>query len=118
MENLQNQHCKPCEGGVAPLSKADAEATMKHVAGWALAESGKAISRNFTFKNFKEAMAFVNKVAEIAETEGHHPDIHVWWNKVKLELSTHAVGGLTTNDFILATAINNLHGKLFHSAPL
>ena len=79
---------------------------MKHVPGWVLSEDGKMIARDLVFKDFKEAMAFVNKVADIAEGEGHHPDIFVSWNKVKLELTTHAIGGLSTNDFILAAKVN------------
>lgn len=75
---------------------------------WTLADDAKSISREFLFKDFKEAMAFLNKVANLAESEGHHPDIHCWWNKVKLELSTHAVKGLSNNDFILASKINLL----------
>jgi len=75
---------------------------------WTLAPDAKSISRDFEFKDFKGAMVFVNKVADLAESEGHHPDIHCWWNKVKLELSTHAVGGLSNNDFILASKINTL----------
>ncbi len=106
MENIQNKHCVPCEGTTAPLTKADAAETMKHVPGWVLDNSGKQISRGFAFKDFKEAMVFVNKVGDIAEAEGHHPDIHVWWNKVRLDLSTHAIGGLSTNDFILAAKVN------------
>jgi 4a-hydroxytetrahydrobiopterin dehydratase len=108
MENLTKQHCVPCEGGTTPLTKADAEETMKHVPGWTLAGDGKLITRDFLFKDFKEAMVFVNKVAAIAEGEGHHPDIGVKWNKVKLELSTHAIGGLSTNDFILAAKVNDI----------
>jgi 4a-hydroxytetrahydrobiopterin dehydratase len=108
MTELFKQHCVPCEGGVAPLTKADAEETMKHIPGWTLAEDGKKISRDFLFADFKEAMVFVNKVAEIAEAEGHHPDIAIWWNKVKLELSTHAIDGLSTNDFIVSAKINAL----------
>ena len=106
MTNLITQHCVPCEGGVAPLTKSDAEGTMKHISGWVLREDGKQISRNFEFKDFKQAMLFVNKVADIAEGEGHHPDISISWNKVRLDLSTHAIGGLSTNDFIVAAKIN------------
>lgn len=106
MADLKTQHCVPCEGGVAPLSKKDAEETMKHVPGWTLAGDGKKISHDFKFKDFTEAMVFVNKVAEVAESEGHHPDITISWNKVRLELSTHAIGGLSTNDFILARQIS------------
>ena len=108
MSDFIQQHCVPCEGGVAPLTKTDAEETMKHIPGWALDTSGKKISRDFTFKNFKEAMVFVNNVAEVAEKEGHHPDIAIWWNKVRLELSTHAIEGLSTNDFIVAAKVNVL----------
>lgn len=111
MKNLTQQHCVPCEGGIAPLTKADAEETMKHVPGWTLADDGKLISRDFAFKDFKEAMTFVNKVADIAEGEGHHPDISIMWNKVKLILSTHAINGLSTNDFILAAKVNQLPPK-------
>jgi len=106
MTDLQTQHCVPCEGGVVPLSKTDAAETMKHVPGWVLREDSKKISRNFKFKDFKGVMVFVNKVADIAEGDGHHPDISISWNKVKLELSTHAIGGLSTNDFILAAKVN------------
>ncbi len=67
---------------------------------------GKKIARKFEFKDFQESMRFVNRVAEVAEAEGHHPDMHIFYNKVNLELWTHAAGGLTDNDFILATKID------------
>lgn len=70
---------------------------------------GKQIQKDFKFKDFKEALAFVNKVGDIAEAEGHHPDISIYsWNKVKIELSTHSIGGLSLNDFILAAKIDQL----------
>ena len=75
---------------------------------WDLAEDAKSISRTFEFKDFKGSLAFINAVGALAETENHHPDIHCWWNKVKLDLSTHAVGGLSNNDFILASKINRI----------
>ena len=81
---------------------------MKQVAGWTLDGEGKKITRDFLFKDFKEAMVFVNKVGDIAESEGHHPDIALWWNKVRLDLSTHAIGGLSTNDFVIAAKVNAL----------
>ena len=108
MSDFINQKCVPCEGGTAPLTKRDAEETMKHVPGWVLDPEGIHISRKFTFKDFAEAMVFVNKVAVIAEEEGHHPIIAVNWNKVGLDLFTHAIGGLSTNDFIVAAKINAL----------
>ncbi len=99
-------HCVPCEGGTPPLSKKEAEEFLSLVPNWQLA--GNKIDRLFVFKNFKQAMTFVNKVAVLAEKEGHHPDIAIHGNKVNLVLWTHAVGGLSENDFILASKINAL----------
>ncbi len=108
-DNLQNQHCVPCEGGIAPITKEVALSTMMpQVQDWTLDAEGKQISREFLFHDFKEAMVFVNTIADIAEREGHHPDISIWWNKVRLDLSTHAIGGLSTNDFVLAYQINKI----------
>ena len=91
-----------------PLMAEEIEKYLPEVTGWELLEDKK-IRREFRFKDFKEAMAFVNKVANLAESEGHHPDIYLHsWNKVRLDLSTHAIGGLSENDFILAAKINNI----------
>ena len=109
MTDFTKQHCVPCEGGIAPLTKADAEETMKHVPEWVLDGEGKSITQQFVFKDFVEAMVFVNKVADLAEAEGHHPDIFVSWNKVVLTLSTHAIGGLSTNDFIVAVKVDGIN---------
>lgn len=108
MTDLAGQHCVPCEGGVDPISKEDAIEMMKQVPGWILSSDGKTISRDFSFNDFAEAMRFVNRIAELAEREGHHPDITIRWNKVHFDLSTHAIGGLSTNDFVLAAKINTL----------
>lgn len=108
MENLTNKKCIPCEGGVDPLSREGIEAFLNIVPGWSLGEIGDRIKREFNFKDFNESMAFVNKVAAIAESEGHHPDIHIFYNKVNLELYTHAIGGLHENDFIVAAKINEI----------
>lgn len=105
---LTEQHCVPCEGGIPPLTRELAEPQLKDIPGWTLSDDAKSISREFTFKDFPEALAFINKVGALAESEGHHPDIHWWWNKVKLELSTHAINGLSSNDFILSAKINQL----------
>lgn len=78
------------------------------VNGWDLADDAKSISKEFQFKDFKEAMVFINEVADVAEEQGHHPDIYCFYNKVKLELSTHAIKGLSNNDFIMAARINRL----------
>ncbi len=106
--SLAEQKCVPCEGGVLPLTIQEAETLMKDVPGWTLADGAKKIEREFTFKNFAEALAFTNKVGAIAESEGHHPDLTVKWGKVGIELSTHAIGGLSVNDFILAAKIDSI----------
>lgn len=107
--NLLEQKCVPCEGGVDPMTKADAEAMLLfHVKDWILSQDAKSISKKFEFKNFAEALAFVNKVGAIVESEGHHPDIELGWGKVNITLTTHAIGGLSQNDFIVAAKINNI----------
>lgn len=104
---LIHGHCKPCEGGVAPLKREEFQQYLDAVSGWNVVEEKK-IEKDFKFKNFKEALIFINKVGEIAESEGHHPDIYLHnWNKVKLTLSTHAIGGLSINDFILAAKVDS-----------
>lgn len=88
------------------MNKADAHKYHEEVKQWTLHQ--KSIEREFKFKNFKESMKFVNQIADIAESEGHHPDIYVFYNKVKLQLSTHAIGGLSVNDFIIAAKVDQL----------
>jgi 4a-hydroxytetrahydrobiopterin dehydratase len=105
--SLATKHCVPCEAGTPPLARADAEGLLPGVPGWRLIEGEPLkIERSFKHKDFVGAMAFVNTVAAIAEAEGHHPDIHISWNRVRFELFTHAIGGLSENDFILAAKIN------------
>lgn len=106
--NLLNKKCVPCDGGTPPLSEEAAKNYLKETPAWTLSPDANNISREFNFKDFLMAMDFVNKVATLAESEGHHPDIYIFYNKVKLELWTHAVGGLSENDFILAAKINTL----------
>ena len=103
---LVEQKCVPCQAGEPLLSVAEAEAVAREAPRWALED--KAIERQFQFKDFVEAMGFVNEVAAIAEEQGHHPDIYISWNKVRLTLSTHKIGGLSRNDFILAAKIDAL----------
>jgi 4a-hydroxytetrahydrobiopterin dehydratase len=106
MNNLETQHCTPCEGNTPPLSHEKSVDFLKQINEWTLLED-EAIEKTFLFENFKEAMLFVNQVAEIAEAEGHHPDINLFsWNKVTIHLSTHAIEGLSDNDFILAAKID------------
>jgi 4a-hydroxytetrahydrobiopterin dehydratase len=105
--HLANEKCVACEGGVSPLTRVEAEALLAEVAGWSLNDAATEISRAYTFADFKEALAFVDRVGALAEADGHHPDIHLTgWNHVRLDLSTHAIGGLSRNDFILAAKID------------
>jgi len=90
------------------MPKEKAEAMIPEIPEWELAEDPKSLGRSFKFKDFEEAMEFVNKVAELAETEGHHPDISISWNKVRLTLITHAIKGLSENDFIVAAKADRL----------
>ena len=98
--------CKPCEGGVEPFGPEQAAMYLKAVNGWSLASDGLSISKKYRFKNFREVLAFVNRVGAIAEEEGHHPDIELGWGRVGIALSTHAIHGLSENDFILAYKID------------
>jgi 4a-hydroxytetrahydrobiopterin dehydratase len=106
--SLSTQKCIPCELGGEPLNKDEVAFYIKDVPAWKVAGDNKKISRELKFKDFKEAMQFVNKVAELAESEGHHPDLHIHYNKVTLDLWTHEVGGLSVNDFIVAAKIDLL----------
>lgn len=106
--DLKNKKCVPCEGGVKPLTLDEYGAFLRgELSGWVDVDTKK-IEKEYKLKNFKEALEFVNKVGVLAESEGHHPDINLYgWNKVKLTLSTHAIGGLSENDFILAAKIDD-----------
>jgi 4a-hydroxytetrahydrobiopterin dehydratase len=93
---------------VAPLSRTAAERILVELSGWMLAKNGKSIEKDIVFKDFAKAMDFVNIVADIAELEGHHPDMGINYNKVHLVLTTHAIGGLSQNDFVLAAKIDSI----------
>ena len=106
--NLSRKHCKPCEGGAPPLSAPETKNFIKEVGSWTI-EGDRRLEKTLIFKNFREALDFVNKVGEVAEAEGHHPDISIFdYKKVRIELYTHAIGGLSENDFILAAKINKI----------
>ena len=110
MQDPTKFHCIPCEGGVTPFTPAKAKEYLKMTRSWSLLnEKPLKIQREFTFKNFKEALNFVNKVGRLAESEGHHPDILLYsYKRVAITLYTHAIKGLSENDFIIAAKINNL----------
>jgi len=103
---LHEKKCVPCETGGAPMPDSEVSKYLERIPGWKL--NGKKIEREYVFKNFVQAIKFVNKVANLAESEGHHPDFQIHWNKVLLELWTHSMGGLSENDFIVAAKINNI----------
>ena len=104
MSDLAQKRCVPCEGGIPPLGKSEVEKLLAQLDGWSL--DGKWITKEFSFKNFVTAMQFVNRVADVAEGEGHHPDIHIHYNRVRFDIWTHAIDGLSENDFILAAKID------------
>jgi 4a-hydroxytetrahydrobiopterin dehydratase len=107
---LLEQKCEPCRGGMPPLSRQQAQVMLSEIPDWTLNDNS--IEKTFQFRDFKEAIDFVNKVAESAEREGHHPDIHIYYSKVRIELSTHKIKGLSKNDFILAAKIDALMGTV------
>lgn len=106
MRDLSQKKCVPCEGGISKLGQEEIIRLLREVPGWK--QDGDRIARTLTFNNFVEAMKFVNKMAEIAEREGHHPDFTVHYNRVEVVIWTHAIGGLSENDFILAAKINEI----------
>lgn len=108
MNDLSSRHCKPCEGGVAPLTREQAGRYLERLPEWTLADDGKHISRTYAFKNFHHTMAFVNALAWIAHREDHHPDLEVGYKRCKVTYSTHAIGGLSENDFICAAKVDAL----------
>lgn len=107
-EDLTMGHCVPCEGGTMPINPSSAHILITKTPEWNLDTNSLFISREYKFKDFKTALEFVNKIGELAEQEGHHPDIELSWGRVYVKLSTHAIGGLSGNDFILAAKINQI----------
>ena len=104
---MTDKKCVPCEGGTPPLTAEEITKYMEELSGEWASYDAKVISKTFVFKNFIEAIDFINKVAEVAESEDHHPDIKLHsYKKVDIELSTHAIGGLSENDFIVASKID------------
>lgn len=108
-ESLTTAKCLPCEGGVPTLDRNQAETFLDATPLWSMDADAKMISRKVSCKHFAEAMELLNKIADIAETEGHHPDLHLTgYRNVRIELTTHAIGGLSENDFIVAAKIDQL----------
>jgi 4a-hydroxytetrahydrobiopterin dehydratase len=108
-EALTHKKCFPCEGGVPAATLEEAKAQLEKLPGWKLTENGQRIRKDWTVKNFMAGMRFFNEVAKVAEEDNHHPDIHLsGYRNVWIELWTHAIGGLSENDFILAAKIDQL----------
>jgi 4a-hydroxytetrahydrobiopterin dehydratase len=110
-KHLADKKCKPCEGGVPPLTADQADKLLAGLHGdWSISEGGKVLSRSFTFPAYSRTLGFANAVAWIAITEGHHPDMLVSYGECVVSWTTHAVGGLTDNDFICAAKVDRLAG--------
>lgn len=110
MTELAEKTCTPCRGGIPPLSKEEAADYLRQAPGYELLDDGHRIERTYKFKNFKQALDFVNRVGEAAEEEGHHPDITFGWGFATVSWSTHKIKGLHENDFIMAAKVNQLAG--------
>lgn len=109
MTQLTDKKCVPCEGGVPALSPAECQALMKQLGpGWVLATDARLIERAFSFKDFYRTMSFVNAVAHVANVEDHHPDLEVGYDYCRVRYRTHAIGGLSENDFICAAKIDRI----------
>ncbi len=111
MADLTRKHCVSCEGDVKLLASKEIEKYLNTVGAWQLNKQGH-ITRTFAFSEFLPAMDFVNRVAKLAEQEGHHPDFYIHYNIVELEIWTHSINGLTENDFILAAKIDKLFSNM------
>ncbi len=112
MTELAEKHCVPCEGGVKPLIREEAERYLKKLApDWQLGADGKQIYKDFKFKGFNGTLGFVNAIAWIANQQGHHPDLEVGYGHCLVRYTTHAIGGLSENDFICAAKVDKLLAK-------
>ena len=111
MSNLKDKKCVPCEGGVIPFDISEIHRYQKKVDGWDILQDTKKkffLNKRFNFNNFIESQKFINKIGEISEDEGHHPDISFGWGYAEIKITTHAIEGLSENDFILAAKIDQL----------
>ena len=111
MTELSNKKCIPCEGGAIPFDISEIHKYQKKVDGWDILKDKKKnflLNKKFNFKNFVESQKFINKIGEISEDEGHHPDISFGWGYAEVKITTHAIEGLSENDFILAAKIDQI----------
>ena len=110
-ETLAEKKCTPCRGGIPPLTHEEAERFQSQTANWELRDDARRIERTFRFRNFQEALSFVQSVGELAEAEGHHPDISFGWGYATVSLRTKKIKGLHENDFIMAAKIDRMASK-------
>ncbi len=116
-DQLVAKKCVPCEGGVPKYTRQQAEEQLKNLTGWQLTTDGQRIRKSWTVKDFLAGLEFFNEVAQLAEAEDHHPDLHLeGYRNLSIEIWTHAIGGLSENDFILAAKIDRLPIKLKKTA--
>jgi 4a-hydroxytetrahydrobiopterin dehydratase len=107
-DSLAEKSCTPCRGGVPPLTSEEATRYLAQAPGWDLLDDGRKIQRTYRFKNFREALGFVQRAGELAEAEGHHPEVCIGWGYATVSLQTKKIKGLHENDFILAAKIDRL----------
>ena len=113
VKELSKKKCVPCEGGVPKLGRRETQQYLASLPSWKRSENGNSIQSEYNMKSFMAAVDFINEIAQVAESENHHPDLHLTgYRKLVIELSTHAIGGLSENDFILAAKIDQLPKKL------
>ena len=112
MDTLTSKRCKPCEGGVPALSRAEAEAQLRQLsAGWQISADAHSLTRAFRFVDFYRTMSFVNALAHVANIENHHPDLELGYDYCRVRYTTHSIGGLSDNDFICAAKIDLIAAK-------
>lgn len=117
IQNLTARKCQPCEKGGVPLSSRETKDYLRQVPDWKLADNRKSVFREFIMKDFMSAVQFIDRIAQIAEAEDHHPDLHLMsYRKLRIDLATHSIGGLSENDFILAAKIDQLPKELKKSS--
>ena len=110
VSSLADKRCVPCLGGTLPLTPAEIAPLLAQVAGWTV-EANKRLIKPFKFKNFVQAVEFVNAITQVAEQQGHHPDLYVRWGQVRVDLWTHKIDGLTESDFVMAAKIDRLYAN-------
>ncbi len=111
MSELAAQHCVPCRGGVPPLTEEQIAPLLAQLPGWKVVD-GHRLTRTFRFPDFVQALAYVDQIGAVAESEGHHPDIYLTWGQVRVDIWTHKIDGLTESDFVLAAKFGSIYAEV------